>query len=527
MLNNKEMKINMIIVGILVVFSILLGLIYSLASELLAVEQLGIKMTDTIIFSCVCFFILMLVFNFIQRVDNIQTYKTYPFIKKESYIIFVISLCVNLVCFFTYFPGVGMNDGLNILYYGMSQSQQFPVFYCMTLTILKKIGLLLGSLQYSIAIYSILQIICISLLYTWIGVWFSKKCAPKILKYIVLMYLLLEPLLAMYAISMLKDTLFSLLLLVLMMIVYDLVIERKVMTRKDLLFFAVVLFGVLSLRNNGSYIVFPVLIILLVCFSKNRKKIIYMIIFSVFIMFIQKIMMMYFGEEQLFQEAVGIPLQQMAAVVANGGKITTEQKEFLNNLMPLKKMAEQYSPETVDAIKWNSMFNRTYLNEHKVQFLVTWFDMLVNNFLIYVKAYLQQTFWFWAPLQEGTVQCFYSIETVANNAWLEKFLVTSGIHDQSLFPDSWNNVLRIWYGWGSKFFREGVCFWIMFSSLILTVLKNRNGKIILVYIPALLLWITIMISTPVASSMRYVFVLAYALPFFIGLPFIKMRINRD
>lgn len=506
-------------------FSILFGVVFSISHKLVEEGRVYINIIEVFGTGIIIFLILMVLWKIIQREEDKEARAIVPLRKKEILVIFLLSICINIICLLTYYPGVGMNDGLNIMYYGMSQAQQFPVFYCIGLTILKKIGIALGSLQYSVAIYSILQIICVSALYTWIYVWFSKKQVPKIVKWLVLLYFLMEPLLAMYAIAMLKDTLFSLFLFVLVLLLYDLIIEKSNndMGKMWWIFFAVVLFGILSLRNNGSYIVFPILLILIICCTNNRKNIFVMIVFSILVVVLQKLLMIHFGVEQLFQEMVAIPLQQIAAVVANNGEISAEQANFLNQLMPLNEMASKYNPGTVDTLKWDGMFNRTFLNEHKVEFLVTWVGMLVNNFAIYVKAYLQQTFWFWAPWQEGLVQCFYSIETVVNNAWLTDFLVTSGIHDQPLLPETLNNILRVWYGLGNKFLREGVCFWIMLGSLLLSILKNKTWKMILVYSPIFLLWLTLMISTPVSPAMRYVFVFAYTLPFFLGVLFIKTR----
>lgn len=516
-------KFNNIVLG---VFAFIGGLAYSLARQIVYKNRVGINLGETIAVSIIWFLILMLILRIIYYVENSTAKETKLFNKKKILVLFFINLCINLICLLTYFPGVGMNDGLNIMYNGMSASRQFPVLYCFILTKITDIGKNLGNLQYSVAIYSILQIVCVSAIYTWMMVWFFKKCAPKLVKYLIIAYFLVEPLLAMYAISMLKDTLFSLLLLAFIMISYDLVIEKeKIMRKKYWVGFFIVLFGILSLRNNGAYIVFPMLVILFVFSTSNRKGIICMIIGSSLVFLMQKVLMSYFGTVQMFQELVGIPLQQIVAVVANNGKIAPAEVEFLNTLMPLKEMAAQYNPFTVDVIKWNAHFNTEFLNEHKLEFLITWAKMLPENFLIYVKAYLQQTFWFWAPWQEGTVQCLYSIETVSDNSWLVEFLKTSGIHDQPLLPAQLNNLLRSWYQLGNKFFREGVCFWIMLSTLVLSVLKNRNWRMILVYAPALLLWLTIMISTPVAESMRYVFVFAYALPFFVGVLFIKREVK--
>lgn len=527
MFQNNKKNINRIKnIVILVCFALVFGLCFSVAHQLVLSSSLKINVVEWIKAGLILFIVLLISWKIIKKVDKRELFISCRYKKKEIIFIWGLNIVINLICLFTYFPGVGMNDGLNIMIGGMSQSQQFPIIYCAILTGITSIGRLFGSLQYSVAIYSIIQIFCVSALYTWIVVWFSKKCAPKYLKYIILLYFLLEPLLAMYAISMLKDTLFSLLLLVLMMLVYDLVIDAEIKRKKTWwILFAIVIFGILTLRNNGSYIIFPILIILFFCCPQNRRGVICMFFCAIFTIVLLKILMIWVGAEQLFQELVGIPLQQMAAVVANNGEIAPEQAEFLNKLMPLEEMAVQYNPSSADAIKWNSMFNREFLNEHKIEFLITWAKMLPGNFLIYVKAYLQQTFWFWAPWQEGTVQCLYSIETVSDNSWLVEFLKTSGIHDQPLLPAQLNSLLRNWYQLGNKFFREGVCFWIMLSTLVLSVLKNRNWRMILVYAPAFLLWLTIMISTPVAESMRYVFVFAYALPFFVGILFIKSKVK--
>lgn len=278
-------------------FSILFGVVFSISHKLVEEGRVYINIIEVFGTGIIIFLILMVLWKIIQREEDKEARAIVPLRKKEILVIFLLSICINIICLLTYYPGVGMNDGLNIMYYGMSQAQQFPVFYCIGLTILKKIGIALGSLQYSVAIYSILQIICVSALYTWIYVWFSKKQVPKIVKWLVLLYFLMEPLLAMYAIAMLKDTLFSLFLFVLVLLLYDLIIEKSNndMGKMWWIFFAVVLFGILSLRNNGSYIVFPILLILIICCTNNRKNIFVMIVFSILVVVLQKLLMIHFG----------------------------------------------------------------------------------------------------------------------------------------------------------------------------------------------------------------------------------------
>lgn len=202
--------------------------------------------------------------------------------------------------------------------------------------------------------------------------------------------------------------------------------------------------------------------------------------------------------------------------------MTEEQKAFLDHILPLENWKNDYNPGSADPLKWNhEKFDTKFLNEHKKEFMVVWAQMLPHNLNIYVEAYMRQTYWFWAPVQRGTIDCYYSIETYADNQWLIDFTRENGIHDQPLLPNGINSVLRKFYGLGKYYFREGICFWLLLFSAVLLVLKNRRVQDLLLYVPGLLLWLTIMVSTPVSSSLRYVFVFVYTLPIYFGLLFFR------
>ncbi len=509
-------------------FSLIFGIVYSLAVNLIKEENAYLSPLPVIFASAFCYVIL---YAAELCLDELR-FRFRPSAKiygiKFWVLLWIAGIVMDTLCLCTYFPGVGMNDGLNMLRSGMTMSRQFPVFYCAFITFLAKIGRNLGSLQISIVLYSVLQILVVSAACAFIIFWFFNKSAPKWMKYIVLLYLIGEPLLVMYSVSMLKDTLFSVLLIVLVLLLYDLLIEKKEDFPKwEWAVLVVAEIGIICMRNNGVYIIFPVLTVLLILCARYRKQIFCSLVLCMTMLVLSTAALAYYNQSQLFQELAGVPLQQMAAVAANDGEMTEEQREFINQLMPLDKIKEKYLPSTADPIKWSGSFDRQFLDEHKMRFLITWAQMLPHNFSIYEKAYLQQTFWFWAPCQEGTVQCFYTIETVADNDWLPEFLEESGIHDQPLFPECINLALKKWFSLADKFLREGLCFWIILATLLLQIVKTGKHAFLVVYAPVTLLWLTIMISTPVASSMRYVLAFVYGLPVFIGLMFVRPEVSRD
>ncbi len=501
------------------IFSLIFGFAFSLAMHLEQTGQMDISVAQIALICIVSQIILIILYNLNIPVFNKNFTHISSMDCKKYYIIFFVILMISyFVCLLTYFPGVGMNDGLNIMYYGMGTATQFPVCYCAFITILTMIGKILGNLQISVVLYSICQVVIVSGISAWLIMWFWTKPVFKWLKYIVVIYYVAEPLFAMYSISMLKDTVFSLMLTLLMALTYELVNHSFLFKEKSgWVIFTITSLGIIFIRNNGAFIIVPFILVLLAVCAEYRKQILYVGGIVLLGLIINSLPFKIVNKEPLFQEKAGIPLQQISAVVANGGKLTDEQADFIGHIMPLNEIHDRYNPGSVDSIKWNhEFFNRDFLDNHKMEFLHTWFQIMPNNFSIYVKAYLQQTFYFWAPLQKGSVQCFYTIETYADNDWLVSFTDKYGIHDQPLLPGWLNNMLRKYYNLAQYFFREGVLFWIMLASMLLVALKNQNKKILLSYLPGLLLWFTIMLSTPVSSSLRYVFTFVYSLPFYIG-----------
>ena len=103
-----------------------------------------------------------------------------------------------------------------------------------------------------------------------------------------------------------------------------------------------------------------------------------------------------FSAENLFVESVGIPLQQMARVVEENGKIGEEEEEFLDNLMPMEKYLEYYNPYLVDPIKWAPEFNTDYLNANKEEFFKTWFSL----FEVLTLEFMWNNI-LWEPMDSG------------------------------------------------------------------------------------------------------------------------------
>lgn len=464
-----------------------------------------------------------------QRIKTLiqPTHKplTPTFLKKCFMIHFLLLTAAWLVCLAVYYPGVGMNDGLNILAGRLASANQFPIYYCIYVVILGKIGNLLGSLQYAVAIYSVLQIIITAAICAMILTFLWEARPTRLFHIIVSAYYLLCPLLAVYSITMVKDTVFASLLVLYGILMYQASIEsvptddaHNTANHRNMLAILFIVSSLMlnGLRSNGLYIVIVCLIWMWFTVKPYRKTVLITVVLLIIMNLCASAIMNHYDVRHNSSETLGIPIQQICAVVAEDGQISNDDLETLAHFIDAEDIKQLYMPGDADPVKWSDAFNRKYLNTHVGEFLSLWLRLLPQNLPIYVKAYLQQTYWFWCPDPRGNVMMFNSIEIISDNYWLAEFLTQNGIHDAPILTGAVGSVLRTYYQLGSKFPREGVCLWIMIVSMIIARLRKYSLRSTLAcYLPQILCWLTIMVSTPINQSFRYVLYYAYAMPVYL------------
>ena len=215
---------------------------------------------------------------------------------------------------------------------------------------------------------------------------------------------------------------------------------------------------------------------------------------------------------------MAIPIQQLAATVCYDGNLTTEQETVINDMMDLELIKEKYSPYYVDSIKWDIQFNDKYCNENAGEILKVWLQAFPNNIGIYTKAYLCETFYFWAPIQQGEVKIFRTVEDLFPEWHQEHNIV-----DTPLLPGPITEKLQSYCELAEHFLREGVLFWIMIFCMLELYVLTEDKRVFALYAVCLLQWIVLMVSTPVCQSIRYVLSYAYGLPVFFALLFLKTK----
>lgn len=419
----------------------------------------------------------------------------------------------------TYAPGSVLPDSMGSLNARPgSWSNHHPIAFTLLVRVFAGAGEATGDINRGVFAFTLFQSLVMAGVLGAAVVWLAKRGVSRGWLAAIVAYFAVVPVFPIYAINMQKDTLFSAALLVLTMIVFDAVTSRGVglRTARGIAGYLLASILVIFLKNNGVYIVAGTTLALWLTFRETMRP----LVGSAMALLVAAMLLQGPGydalsvERDTFVESVGVPLQQVAYVVVTGGSVTPSEQRYLDRLLPYELWPATYAPTNVDPLKWHPDFDEAYLSATRPQFLRTWAAVVARNPGRCFDAYCLQTFGFW---KTGATHRYGFADTyvVENSLGVEPA-----------------DLLERWTGFSamplldgirgpegtSGFVSVGVLVWTVLLCATLLVLTGRS-RFLAVLAPCALLWLTVMIATPVAFSLRYVFALALCFPGFPLLPF--------
>lgn len=467
--------------------------------------------------SIIYFIILKLLLKYTKNLTLNQTKKT--IFSKKVLIISSCGIFLNgLLFLLTYYPGSNMYDTLAIIEGPVSVATQHPLFYNLALSLTYNIFYkIFANMNLAYFLTSLIQLIIMDIIITYLIYYFNKEFKNRYLTISLLIYFIFLPIISNYNSTLIKDVPFCGTILLLIPLLHKLITTKGHCLKDSKYLKILILISILNVfvRNNGLYVIIFTFLILLIIYKKYYKALLKALVIIVICSFIPNL---FLEEKPLFQEKVGIPLQQLSYVIKNDStNINKDDLAYLNRLMPLEEIRKNYNPHSVDEIKWNPSFNRAYLDSTKGQFLKVWFKLLPTHFESYVKSYLLQTnsLFTWEkfnPLQSR----FLGIDKT-DFYHPEKF---ASLENKALFPKKIQKALETFYEHTIIFFNNGICFWILIINILILIEKDKP-KYIICSLPLLGIWLTLMISSPLAYALRYMSPYLYSLPFILSLTFIK------
>lgn len=433
--------------------------------------------------------------------------------KKYYFWIFtgVLLLCW-LPYYLSYFPGGVFADTFRSISQATGKevvTNNHPILYMLMIKLFIGIGGLLGQgLQFSIGLFTLAQCVAMALVLAYFLYWMYKHNVAWV--YIALSgaFFCFFPLIPYYAIAVWKDTPFSLALFLFAIYMLDISLSngKVLFTWKGAVKYCILGLLVAFLRNNTLPLVLIVTLILFTAYRKRLrgplKKFMLLSIGTVVAIFgIQGPLYDKLGYNAIKTvESYGPMLQHIAYVVSTEGDVSEDQLQFLDYIMPIDKMKEMYAPCIVDQIKWDSSFDNEYLNEHKDEFIRVWASIAMRNPGSVVKAHLLETLGFW-DITRGKSTAY-----IQKDVWFEGQGLVSVDYFEKIFGFSFDELVS------PKHYISAALFaWLALCNATI-VISQKKYRFLWVFLIPLFMWAGTLIGTPVAFSLRYIYICVLFIP---------------
>ncbi len=424
---------------------------------------------------------------------------------------FVLLLVAWLPYILTYFPGGIYYDtfaSIKQVENGFSTlTNHNPILYTLLLKLFTTLGEITNvGLKGGIGYFLIFQYLFCAFVLAYATKMIYQKNISKCFSYLTLFFFVFFPLVPFYVISVWKDTPFSFVLFLFILFLFDKWGSTFLHKKTDYVVYFILAFFVCFLRNNGIIIIILTTLVLYLC-TRNKKFGISGGIFLLTVLFIQGPIYSHFHlNGSTFVEASAIPFSQIAYTIKNNENVSLEEVAFIDSVIPLEILKNVYTPTNFDTIKFNENFNDYIFSANKKEFLKVWFKLFPKNIGNYTKAYLLQTLGFWDYFRASDTAY------IQNNVWENEYGIIGTDIIQKITGFSLKNRLK-----PKILFSAASFVWFSLLSFVIT-LNKRKYKLILVYLPALFLWGSIMIGTPIAFSLRYVYVFVLFVPLSLIIP---------
>jgi hypothetical protein len=429
--------------------------------------------------------------------------------------------------FAVFYPGTGMNDTTDILRAGVWAAGQHTLVYCLFISGLGEASYqLTGTAAYGIAAASLIQMGLFAIIISYALSWLYQRTGRMTLSLIGGLYYGLTPMIVNMSFSNVKDVIFSGVILLWVPLLCEFFMQPpEEAWENNHTLFIVASLGMMLLRNNGYYVYLVLIVFLILLAGRIRFR----VALTGLLLLLACLMPNLILKEtldlpQLFQERVGIPLQQVGRTVALEMPLSPDEEQYINRIMTKSIMAEDYDPFTADNIKWNSMFDFYYFNNHSDEFFSTWKSLGKKYPQVYLDAWMLATYGYWAfPAPDEMTQSRFTwafseeemtegMNPIHNNAYRTAVM-------KKAFPDKVQKAMGDYLHDHSRYLGGGTCFWIlMIIGLLLLRRKQYNRLIVL--LPGALLWASLMVATPAAFVFRYVYYFPLCMPFYLLLPFL-------
>ena len=288
---------------------------------------------------------------------------------------------------------VKLDENVNI-------TNHHPVVHTLLLGGCISLGRLIGSDNFGLFIYSMIQIGILASTLSYTIKYLKKVNISLKVRVILLMIYSIVPMFPLYAMSAVKDTIYTSFMILYVIFLYDFITFNKNKKISNVKAISIVLLLLLIslFRNNGVYVVALSFPFIIGYSKKNRIKT--LAVFAIFLSLTtcySKVILPYFKiTNGSIREMLSIPFQQTARYVKyNGDEVSEEDKRAIDKILTYDTIIERYKPELSDPVK--NKYNKYATNEDLKEYFKAWYRGLKKHPETYIEATINNTYGYFYP----------------------------------------------------------------------------------------------------------------------------------
>ncbi len=423
----------------------------------------------------------------------------------------VVAVIDLLALFFYLYPGILTKDSTRAIAQIMGTKPYdniMPFWHTVTVQVFVKLGLtLFGDMSAAVALFHCAQILLLAASVGAVIVTLYQIGVPRIALGAVFCLYAFQPYNIVYSVTLWKDVPFGCSAVLFAVGLFRLL---KAVGRSQKLNYAVFLIGAVGFslfRTNGWYAFLAVCVVMLFLLGKKRKKLLILMVTVLLLCWclLNPVLEALGVKETDLVEAFGVPMQQVARVVANGRELTPEQEALLSQVFDLEKVAELYNPASVDPVKFQALYRdqRHLLLDNGGDYLRLYLALGMKYPGDYLQAWVEETKGFW---NSGYEYWMYTLKTMEKENGIVQ---TEG---QNIIAGLFRSAFRLMEEpeMMKVFSSIGLYVWCLIGCCVVLVLQRREE--FLLCIPVLVLMVGLWLGTPVFCEFRYAYPLMLTMP---------------
>ncbi len=424
--------------------------------------------------------------------------------------------------FLNYYPGVVTVDSMSQICQSLGIhgiSNHHPILHTFFISIFMNIGKAFGNYNLGVAIYSIVQMIVASSIFSFTIYYMAKRKIDIKFRILTLLFYAFYPVNGLYSITMWKDIPFAVAMLIFTIMMTEIAINKEHFMKSKLknALFIISMILVILFRNNGLYVAILTIPCLFIFARKYYKKLIVItcMVLATYAIWKGPVFSIFNIGEGSPREALSIPLQQFARITKyHGDTLTDDERWRIYKYLPTNDLSKVYTPRISDLVKNN--FSNEAFAEDKIGLVKLYFKLALKYPRATIESFLCNNSGYWYPETVNWVVAREIFETKQEEEMALDLKATPIADLESL--EKWDSLLdRRDLPINSMLYSIGFVFWLVLISLVYTIYKKQYNLLI-IYIPIAILWLTT-IASPVYGEFRYIYSMFTCLPILLGIHF--------